>query len=196
MWILFSVLCRTAHPPDRSKSSGTAVSASFPIEKAQLLIRVFFSIENYCEQGCIPVGCVPPALYRTGESLSGGPLSGGSLSGGSLLPSPCGQTDVCENITLPQTLFAGGNDDGRLLFWVWPFVRVWSHAWFLVVLLQQIFGSPRTSMTNHYCISSNNSMLMHLEAVCISPLHAATWAFIYPVILFPDPVRQVRNRKT
>ena len=23
---------------------------------------------------------------------------------------PCGQTDACENITLPQTSFAGGND--------------------------------------------------------------------------------------
>ena len=23
---------------------------------------------------------------------------------------PCGQTDACENITLPQTLFAGGNN--------------------------------------------------------------------------------------
>ena len=25
-------------------------------------------------------------------------------------PPPCGQTDTCENITLPQTLFAGGNN--------------------------------------------------------------------------------------
>ena len=24
-------------------------------------------------------------------------------------PLPCGQTDTCENITLPQTSFAGGN---------------------------------------------------------------------------------------
>ena len=32
----------------------------------------------------------------------------GFLSG--RLPPPCGQTDTCENITLSQTSFAGGND--------------------------------------------------------------------------------------
>ena len=30
-------------------------------------------------------------------------------------PSPCGQTDTCEIITLPQTLFAGGNNDPSAL---------------------------------------------------------------------------------
>ena len=75
---------------------------------------------------CIPVGYVLPTLYCTGGSLSRGSLfmgvsiqweslsrevSGGSLSRGSLSGRPhhpCGQADSCENITLPQTLFAGG----------------------------------------------------------------------------------------
>ena len=76
-------------------------------------------------QEWIPVGCVPPALYRRGRGCLGrGVLSRGvSLSGGPLYrevsvqghppghrpPAPRGQTDACENITLPQTSFAGGN---------------------------------------------------------------------------------------
>ena len=47
------------------------------------------------EQECIPVGCVPPALNRRGVSLT---------------ETPCGQTDACENITLPQISFVGGNN--------------------------------------------------------------------------------------
>ena len=66
------------------------------------------------KQECIPVGCVPPALYRTG---GGGSLSARwSLSTGVSVretPSPRGQTDDCENITLDQTSFAGGNDDNE-----------------------------------------------------------------------------------
>ena len=77
---------------------------------------------NNCrKQECIPVGCVLPALYHTGASLSKG---GGGLSpegGGRFFPGgfslsllggqtpPRGQTDACENITLPQTSFADGN---------------------------------------------------------------------------------------
>ena len=34
-------------------------------------------------------------------------LSGGSLFGGLCQVDPCGQTDTCENITLPETSFAG-----------------------------------------------------------------------------------------
>ena len=41
-----------------------------------------------------------------GRCLPGGCLPGGCLSH----PPFCGQTDACENITLPQTSFAGGNE--------------------------------------------------------------------------------------
>ena len=29
---------------------------------------------------------------------------------------PCGQTDACENITLPQTSFSGGNKDASSVY--------------------------------------------------------------------------------
>ena len=47
------------------------------------------------------------ALYRTG-GLSGQrpPWTETPLD-----RDPCGQTDACENITLPQTSFAGGNNN-------------------------------------------------------------------------------------
>ena len=47
-----------------------------------------------CVWGCLPRGCLP-----------GGVCLGGCLPH----PSPRGQTDAFENITLPQTSFAGGN---------------------------------------------------------------------------------------
>ena len=43
------------------------------------------------------------ALYRTGD------LPGQRSHLTETAPAPCGQTDACENITLPQTSFAGGN---------------------------------------------------------------------------------------
>ena len=90
-----------------------------------------FTLRN---QESIPVGCIPPALYHRGFLYPGGwalcpgrslcpgrdLCPGGSLSrgvsvqgvsvllGDSLsgrLPPLCGQTDACENITLPQTIF-------------------------------------------------------------------------------------------
>ena len=48
-----------------------------------------------------------PLLYVEGGVCPGGGV-GGSLSGRT--PSPCGQTDTCEIITLPQTSFAGDNN--------------------------------------------------------------------------------------
>ena len=74
------------------------------------------------QQECIPVGCIPPALHCTGGLCPVGdlcpwgvsvretpsPVHGGSLSGRP--PPPCGQTDACENITLPQTSFVGGKN--------------------------------------------------------------------------------------
>ena len=57
---------------------------------------------------------------RTARSLPlGASVHGGYLYMGMSLPrgvsvretsSPCGQTDICENIALPQTSFAGGNN--------------------------------------------------------------------------------------
>ena len=126
----------------------------------------------------------------------GGPLSGGSLSGGLCCPRPVDRQMSVKILPCPKLCL-------RAVMMMDDYYFGFDHLFgfevmhdLLVVLLQQIFGFPRTSMTNHYCISSNNSMLVHLETVCISPLHAATWTFIYPVILFSDPVRQVRNRKT
>ena len=80
--------------------------------------------EIQVKQECIPVGCVPPALYRTGGgslskgvsvqeegSTQGGLCRGRGICPGGCLchgdPPPCGQINSCENITLPQTLFAG-----------------------------------------------------------------------------------------
>ena len=76
-------------------------------------------------QDCIPVGCIPPACWLyllactawgrvcllLGESGSGGvsaPGGWGVVSQHALRQTPS-WTDTCENITLPQTSFAGGN---------------------------------------------------------------------------------------
>ena len=45
---------------------------------------------------------VQGGLCQGGVSVQGGLFQGDPLS-------PCGQTDTRENITLPQTSFAGGN---------------------------------------------------------------------------------------
>ena len=56
---------------------------------------------------------------RTARSLPYGAdlCPGGSLSVGGVpvreTPSPCGQTDACENITCPKVHFAGGNNTSR-----------------------------------------------------------------------------------
>ena len=75
-------------------------------------------------QDCIPVGCIPPACwpYLLASTAWGGCVCfwvslvlGGCLLRGVWYPSmhwgrpPHGQTDTCENITLPQTSISGGN---------------------------------------------------------------------------------------
>ena len=63
---------------------------------------------NNLQQECIPVGCVPPAsmVISTGRCLPGrgggevACLEGVSHCRLGYTP-PCGQTDACENITLP-----------------------------------------------------------------------------------------------
>ena len=90
--------------------------------------------KNFAKQECIPVGCIPPAsvaiswgrgcltrgvcqkgvcLERVclgGSARWGGCLPRGVSAWGCLPHTPYGQTDACENITLPQTSFAGGNN--------------------------------------------------------------------------------------
>ena len=60
------------------------------------LVLAINQFENSEEQECISVGCVPPALCCTEGLCLGG------------LPLPW--TNTSENIALPQTLFAGGNN--------------------------------------------------------------------------------------
>ena len=81
----------------------------FFIEMASLVaILVFFRIPRTHKfvrkpkQECIPVGCVPPASV----AISGGGVCPGRVS----TTHPCGQTDTCVNIILPQTLLAGSKN--------------------------------------------------------------------------------------
>ena len=77
------------------------------------------------KQVCIPVGCVPSACwpYPRGICISGVYLQGWGLhlvglgrtpppprsaDWGGAGRHPSGQTNICENITLPQTSFLGG----------------------------------------------------------------------------------------
>ena len=81
--------------------------------------------EIYFQQDCIPVGCIPPAcwLYLPAFTVLGGCLVPGGLPQGVWYPSMQWDrippphplwtkflTHATENITLPQTSFAGGND--------------------------------------------------------------------------------------
>ena len=72
------------------------------------------------KQECIPVGCVPPACWPYPIVSHGGWIRGGLHRGVSSPPWSCDLwcmlgsqpppwTNTCENITLPQTSFAGGN---------------------------------------------------------------------------------------
>ena len=70
-----------------------------------IIVRTFPSVsQSLCnfllKQECVLVGCVPPALYRTGDLCVGVSVQR-ALCQGDPIPSPCGQTDACENITLP-----------------------------------------------------------------------------------------------
>ena len=83
--------------------------------------------DNLKQQKCIPVGCVTPACWPYPVVSDGG--GGGSVQpprtqtpwscdlwcmlGSQPLPPLNGEkrmTDACENITLPQTSFPGGNN--------------------------------------------------------------------------------------
>ena len=66
------------------------------------------------ERECIPVRCVPPASVAI--SIRGGCLPGGGVCLGGDYHTPCGQTDACENIILPQSSFAGDNNTAKLYF--------------------------------------------------------------------------------
>ena len=60
------------------------------------------------------------SLSREEVSIRGSLSRGVSVQGVSVsvkeTPSPCGQTDACENITLPNTSFAGGNKWTRQIY--------------------------------------------------------------------------------
>ena len=62
------------------------------------------------QQECIPVGCVPPASLAVSLCPEGGVYPAGCLPH----TPPRGQTDACENITLPHISFTGGNNSGKL----------------------------------------------------------------------------------
>ena len=72
------------------------------------------------KQECIPVGCVPPASWPYPVVSNGGCLPNPpSPRQNPLLPEADpprteGMTHACENITLPQTLFAGGKKYNNL----------------------------------------------------------------------------------
>ena len=58
----------------------------------------------FVKQECIPVGCVPPAAVAVSPATHTPPP-------GMHAPPPVNRmTDACENITLPQTSFAGGKN--------------------------------------------------------------------------------------
>ena len=76
------------------------------------------TIQYYCmQQECFPEGCVPPACLLTGVYLPRG------VSQGVCIPACKGETlrpvnritDKCKNITLPQTSFAGGNNEKLII---------------------------------------------------------------------------------
>ena len=85
-----------------------------------------------CSGGSLSRGSLSRGSLFRGSLCPGGSLSSGSLSrevslprGGSLSRgvsvretpfSLCAQTDACENIILPQTLFAGGNNISTIVY--------------------------------------------------------------------------------
>ena len=62
---------------------------------------------------CIQRGLLPEGLHWQGGGSAGGRSAGGGSASGVAVclqgfmqtPSPCGQKNTCENITLPQTSF-------------------------------------------------------------------------------------------
>ena len=66
--------------------------------------------------GCGPRGCGPGrGVVPGGRLVPGGCLVPGGLPQCMLGYPPCGQTDACKLITLPQTSFAGGNKGNYLV---------------------------------------------------------------------------------
>ena len=60
--------------------------------------------------GCLPKGCLTrECVHRGVVCPKDGCVPRGCLPRGVSATQTCGQTDVSENITLPQTSFEGGN---------------------------------------------------------------------------------------
>ena len=91
----------------------------------QFLLLLICSVSTWklFQQDCIPVGCIPPACWPylpacTAQGWVGVCFWGMSARGGCLLPwgiPACTEADppvnrILENITLPQTSFADGNN--------------------------------------------------------------------------------------
>ena len=75
------------------------------IQFAQLVLCSIFSATStlpFKKQECTPVGCISPASVTV--SFRGGVYPVGMSA------TLSGQTDGCENITLPQTSFSGGKN--------------------------------------------------------------------------------------
>ena len=91
---------------------GVALGTRHPFCSISFIFMQFLA-KSLAKQECIP-GCVPPALYLMGgEQVSVQGVSPGRVSvrGVCVKETPLrGQTDACENITFPQTSFAGGNN--------------------------------------------------------------------------------------
>ena len=110
---------------------------------------------NILKQECIPVGCVPPAYcpYLPACTAQGGvyiPGGGGVPARGVYLsrytPSPLWTvflTHASENITLPQTSFAEGNECGQFEFDNYSSNQTCPDSW------GPIFIQPRFSL--HDC---------------------------------------------
>ena len=88
------------------------------------------------KQESIPVGCVSPAFLVRGGGLpnpSGcrppsrqNPLDAGHVTRDACWeanPLPCGQTDTCENITLPHTASADGKNHSGIL--TGSYIKFW-----------------------------------------------------------------------
>ena len=94
-------------------SVGGGVSAWVCLPKGGVCLGVSAWVGGSSHGGVYP-GVSTQGWCLTGRSLPKGcgclPGWAGLPRGSSATPLPCGQTYAWENITLPQTVFAGGND--------------------------------------------------------------------------------------
>ena len=99
---------------------------------------------NQFQQVCIPVGSVPPACWPYPVISRGGVCLGEVCPGGEVYPSmqwhrhpPVSRiTDRCKNTTLPQTSFAGGNENSTLIDINEYFFKCYQHyVWTQIIMV-------------------------------------------------------------